>query len=354
MREIEIIRGGAARDYLNNESCITAWNGLYQRCPWATVYQAAKFVRIWYSLYSDFWEPVLVVENGVDGPKGILALALSADRSLAVCGIHECEYPSWLADSEVRETFIIRAVERLWCEFPSAATLVFQYLPPHVPIGSLHRVRAVVEPYARPLMRLNRDDLQSLSKRKHAASNWNRLRRQGSVSIVEPANRAELEPYMDAIADACDWRHGTYHNFRPFAADPLKREWHLRLVEARLQRATLMLVGGRLAAVNIGMRDSGTLAIGMITHTEEFAQHSPQHLLILRLALKLLDEGYEYIDLTPGGTSMSYKERLSNERDEVYLVKMFARNGPYLLERAKSWSRKKGLTQRLAAIAGWQ
>jgi len=44
-------------------------------------------------------------------------------------------------------------------------------------------------------------------------------------------------------------------------------------------------------AVNIGMRHGGTLAIGMIIHTEEFVRQSPQHLLILRLALKLLDEG---------------------------------------------------------------
>src|SRR5260370_3789977 len=227
MSEIEIIRGGAAHDSLNNASCITAWNGLYQRCPWATVYQAAEFARIWYSLYSDLWEPVLVVENGVDGPKGILALALSADRRLSVCGIHECEYPSWLADSEVRETFIVRAVERLWREFPSAITLAFHYLPPHTPISSLHRMRAVVEPYPRPLMRLNRDDLESRCKGKTAAYKWNRLRRQGAVSIVEPANRAQLEPCMHAIADACDWRHGTFHNIRPFTPDPLTPDVHL-------------------------------------------------------------------------------------------------------------------------------
>jgi len=47
---------------------------------------------------------------------------------------------------------------------------------------------------------------------------------------------------------------------------------------------------------------------------------------------------------------MVYKERPSNERDEVYLVKLFARSGHCLLERAKSWSRRKGLTQPLATM----
>ena len=65
----------------------------------------------------------------------------------------------------------------------------------------------------------------------------------------------------------------------------------------------------------------------LIAHNPAWERFSPGKLHIRFLAKLLAEEGYERIDLTPGGEE--YKERFANDADTVYTLAVF----PSLIER---------------------
>ena len=56
--------------------------------------------------------------------------------------------------------------------------------------------------------------------------------------------------------------------------------------------------------------------MGVFTHDPIEAKNSPGFLFIIKLAELLKEEGFKYLDLTPGGDL--YKEEFSNMRQKLY------------------------------------
>jgi CelD/BcsL family acetyltransferase involved in cellulose biosynthesis len=267
--------------------------------------------------------------------QGLLALAVSSDERLVVCGAHQAEYHCWVTTAENSASFIAAALDRLWRMFPKGK-LVFCYLPPGTPLTGLRR--AICETRRRPLMLLHKNNCAALLRGKHYRSNRNGLARLAGapLTLLQPKSRHELEPLMDAIIAACDTRIEMVYEERPFKNDLHKREFYLtQFDEPDLAHAAVLSAGNHVIAANIGIRNRESVSLGLITHAEMFARYSPGSVLIFQLAQQLADQGYKYFDLTPGGGA--YKERFATAHDEAFYAVVFARTLPYWRAAAIAW-----------------
>lgn len=123
---------------------------------------------------------------------------------------------------------------------------------------------------------------------------------------------------MPTIIEHCDARHG---DSRPFQSDSRKRELYLAMMERPgLLHATVLRVGDQLVASHLGPIHGRNVSLGLIAHSPEFASHSPGKFAILYLARMLGEQGYEYLDLTPGG---AYKQRFAHAWDEAPTLELF-------------------------------
>ncbi len=110
---------------------------------------------------------------------------------------------------------------------------------------------------------------------------------------------------------------------QPFAEDPWKKLFHLAIAaESSLAYVTLLRVGNQIASAHIGMLRGRQLHLWFIAHNPKFAEYSPGKFHLLLLAKQLHEEGFEQIDLTPGGEA--YKDRSANDADEVHTLSLFA------------------------------
>lgn len=328
--ELEIIRGAHAQLRLAEAELLSSWNALYGRCEWSTAFQKPEFVKTWYSVYGCRYDPLVVTGASSDGRlTGFWALAV--DRSageLMPCGWPNAEYYCWLADRDCSNEFITGALSQLWRQFPKGK-LALLFLPPGTPLDWVSaRHKALKRAVARPVRDLSQDTSAASLRKKSNRSRIHRLERLGPVEFRQIESRADLEQYIDKLAAYCDLRQGAVSGSLPFHEDPLKRELFLRLLDSPgLVHASVLTVGGELAASHIGFFSKSELSLGFIAHSPFLAEHSPGKLLLLFLASRLAELGVPRFDLTPGG---KYKERFHNAHDEAYVLRVFARRRDYI------------------------
>ncbi len=276
---------------------------------------------------------------------GILCLAVSRDDgTLVFAGAHQSEYQSWASSPECDSEFPLAAVQRVRGEFPDKP-LKFQYLPPGAPLDWLGdtrlRSRFVLIKKVRPLLRFAQMSADSLNK----ANNKKRLKglkKLGEIEFRRLTSADELEAVFDDFADFCNLRLGAMHDMEPFADDPLKRLFHLEMMrQPGLVHATILRAGNLLASAHFNMRDRKQLHLNLIAHNPILAKHSPGKFHVHMLSQMLIAEGYEELDLTPGGDP--YKERFANAHDSVSVLHFPAtkvsRVKLMLQARGESWAR---------------
>ncbi len=325
---IEIVRGAAADRLLADVLFCAEWTALCDRCPWSTPFQAPGYARTWYAVYRNQWEPLLALSRDRSGRlNGLLPLALSpGGRELVVAGAHQAEYQTWVAAPEIGDTFIWQAIQSLRREAPKT-TLGFRYLPPGSPLGWLNEPQAkrtcLLRTHKRPLMAFGDGNAlrESLNKR----SNKSRLKRFGKVGKVEfkqLTDPTQLESMIDEVTLYHDARRLAVNGTTPFLNDPLKQSFHIEMMKVPgLLHVTALTCGGRMASLHINTIGRGHVQLSLITHNSLLAEHSPGKLHVLLLGKMLLEQGYEWIDLTPGGDP--YKERFASAWDEVYTLTVF-------------------------------
>ncbi|MDQ3441701.1 MAG: GNAT family N-acetyltransferase, partial [Planctomycetota bacterium] len=82
-----------------------------------------------------------------------------------------------------------------------------------------------------------------------------------------------------------------------------------------------LMCGDRVASFHFNTIDRKHVQLTLITHNPLLAEHSPGKFHVLLLGRMLLEQGYGWIDLTPGGDP--YKERFANAWDHVYTLTVF-------------------------------
>ena len=336
---IQVVTGEDARRLLRDESFVRRWEVLARACAWRTPFLEPAYVRTWYDCYAETAAPVLVHAQGRDGTLvGLLPLtSVDGGEVLTGAGAHQAEYQGWLAVPGAT-AFVGDALDALR-DRTSARRLTLRYLPSGTPVEALRAHptwgrAADVLPFSRALMRADADDAAKSLKKSANRSKLARLGRVGPVRLERLTDRPALEAVIDEIADFCDLRQGAVNGVLPFRADPRKREFHLRMLEQPgLLHATVLRAGDQLAAVHLGVAAEREVQLGVIAHSPFLAAHSPGKLLLLFLARALADEGFTFLDLTPGG---SYKERFATEHDTVHVAEVYLRASAAVEARARA------------------
>jgi CelD/BcsL family acetyltransferase involved in cellulose biosynthesis len=346
------LRGPAAIARVDDPSFVAQWNSLWQACPWATSLQLPAFVRLWYRIYRERFEPVLVEETAPDGAlTGLMTLAIPAGtRQLVGAGAEQAEYQGWLSDTADGDTFFLRGLAALQAGFPGF-TLSFPNLTPGAPLGwhqsSRHWQRATeLRSDVRGLMPLGDGaSLDRSLRKKSNRSRLNRLERIGPVRLEQITSRAALEKAIDEIAALYDLRQGALNGITPFHSDPLKRQFHLELLAEGLLHATVLRVGDAIVSAHLNLHNRDQVLLCVIAHAPQVARHSPGKLHILLLGKQLAQEGVSAFDLSPGG---EYKERFATTHEPVYAVRVYLGATPLAIARIRQGAR------RLLAAAGIQ
>ena len=337
---IRVERGAAAKALLEDGAFLTAWQSLLDFCPWSTCFQDPNFVATWYDCYSDQFDPLIVCdEDQAAGLNGLLPMAIEKHSGrIFVAGTVHAEYKTWLALPDHADAFADSAFGQLAELFPKDH-LELVYLAPGTPLGWFEkwRDRAFVRPIDRPFMRTQPANSvkASLSGKKNRAR-IRKLEQYGPLVFERIENPAGFSAALDEIIPMCDFRHGAAHGVLAFRDDGLKRRFHEELMRRAdgLLHITVTRLNGRIIAANIGWCNKQQVLLGTLAHSPFFAEHSPGKLHILQLGLHLEEEGFDFLDLTPGG---SYKETFASGSDGSSIVDIF-----FSAARARryAWKRK--------------
>ena len=242
-----------------------------------------------------------------------------------MAGAWQAEYHAWVCPPQLGDEFAWQALSAVGRAYRSAVT--FQYLPPGTPTrwarGRDAARRTLLRALPRPLLRFGAgEEIKASLAKGSNKSRLKRLEKIGRVEFKRVTDAAGLETVFDDIVHCYDARQASVHGAPPFRNDPLKRAFHLAMMrEPGLLHATVLTVGGRVAAAHLGACGEREVQLGLIAHNPLFAKHSPGKFLILFLSRMLMQEGYEQLDLTPGDDS--YKGRFANARDEVHTLTVY-------------------------------
>lgn len=322
--EIRILSNAAAIERTRDEGFVEAWARLCAACPWSTGFQSPEFILPWYESYEGTAEPLLVfAEGGAHGEiRGLLALAIDKETDdLLNAGAHQAEYHCWLAPDGEGDRFITAALTSLRDEYPKAQ-LRFRYLPPDCPEGWLNGTNdlgrlAETRPVPRPLMVLESEEAIAAKLRKK--SNKSRLKRLrdacgGDLTWSTVSSEAELTALIDEIARNYDNRQAAMNEVRPFGDDTRKKDFHLRMLRSGVLHAFVLRAGEHMVSAILSVKSKGVLSVGVLSHSNALAEHSPGKFGMLFLAREALSQGFGTIDLTPGG---EWKDRFATEHDSV-------------------------------------
>lgn len=329
-----LVMGSAAHSMLKDRAFEQSWNALYEECPWATPCQSFGFVNTWYRTYQDRFDPVIVCEARTDGELvGLLTMAAQkVSGRLVVAGSHQAEYQVWLASPRDGNWFIEGALRRLRTEFPRCS-FRFQYLPPLTPkewiTGDPHwGWYCKLESRPRPILSFRNGNhlVEHILRKRQLRNAQNRLKELGGVDFEQVNDSLELAQIFDEIIGYYDFRQGAIHDSLPFKKDPLKRTFHLALMEVpNLLHVTVLRAGKSMLAAHLGLSGKGQVYLGIPAHSPFYARYSPGVLHLLMLAKNLKEQGYSALDLTPGGAP--WKERFTTDHEEAHVLTIFSTLG---------------------------
>jgi hypothetical protein len=335
---MELCRSNEVFSKLSDPSFQNMWDRLYEICPWKTAFQSRLFVDTWYQQYRSGFEPVLVFSLDPSSP-ALLPLARTAN-TLVIAGAHQAEYQAWLA-REGDPTFLPNALRLLRAHF-DFDTISFKYLPPGFPTQILPKEFCNVQSVRRPLMRVNpADKLAHSLKKKSNKSRLNGLRQHGELVLEHITDAGRLREVLDEVILMYDFRQGAVNNSVPFEEDQQKRAFHIALAEVpNLMHCSVLRSGNRVFAALLGLCSRDTVHSGVFAHSPVFGKYSPGKLHLLLLGVRLQQEGFTFLDLTPGGDE--WKDRFATEHDEVYWATICRSRSVWMKAGLTRWAVDRG------------
>lgn len=330
------------------------WDELHARCGAGNPYLSRAFAQTWYRHYGGEWSPVLVLAAGPDDALlGLLPLALEPGRRvLTGAGACQAEYHGWLAATPPRE-FLPPALDALFAAFPGHR-LELRYL---LDVANLEALaasplgrRLTLTRRHRPLMDLDPAHLAASLKKKGNKSKLNRLKREGELEYLFPADAGELEAVFDEIIAAYDFRQGGAHDVLPFTEDPRKKAFHLDWMRAAPEqlRVACLRRGGRLIASLITAGNGRETALAINSYLPQAAAHSPAKLLVYEAGLRWAAEGLAVLDLTPGDDP--WKDKMATRAEPV--LELIAYESALARLRARAPARLRTAVKAALARAG--
>lgn len=323
---LQILRGESAARLLADAAFMQEWAALYGECPWATPLQSPQLAGAWYNVYRQSQEPILVLARDGETLIGLLPLARAhSDGEVSVAGANQAEYKTWICLPAFANEFPSQALPAVLAAFPGS-DLRFRYLPPNTPIdwlaGSALEKLSLVQTCKRPLLELGADGSGALVKK----TNKRRLRsmkKVGAMDFQRISDPAQFEALLDEIIPFYDARQLAVYGAPPFADDPLKKPYHEAMMRSPGSlHVTVLRLGGQFASAHVNICHGKTVQLGFTVHNPLLWKHSPGKFHIHFLTQRLVQEGFERVDLTPGGES--YKQRVANNFDDAHMLTVYA------------------------------
>src|SRR6185503_3382211 len=111
----------------------------------------------------------------------------------------------------------------------------------------------------------NGEELSASLAKSSNKSRLKRLEKIGRIQFKRISDPAEFEPIFDQIIEFYDARRIAVSGSAPFRNDPLKRAFHLAMMESPdLLHVTVMMVGDEIASAHLGACGRGEVQLGLI------------------------------------------------------------------------------------------
>jgi hypothetical protein len=152
---------------------------------------------------------------------------------------------------------------------------------------------------------------------------------------------------LDQIEVFHNLRQGAAFNKTPFPSDKDERNIFIEWFKKGLLHATALWLDEKLIGAVIMIREgSKTVHLaGLITYSPFHGRYSPGLVHLYLLVLRLKEEGFHFLKLSPGYDS--YKERFSNDNEELYELLISGNRIPLLKRKLRVFLReiilKKGI-----------
>ncbi len=316
---VELHFGPAAVAWLSDEANVAAWARLESRCPWSVAFLGPDFYRVWVRNYQSTWQPLLLTMTGAHGLNAVMPLGVRGGL-VTGAGAHQADYHGWVWDETADGALFLReAFAKIVAGFPRH-TVRLRYLPPQTPaeaIEQLRRIpRASIRPSHRHAIKLDRGEIEGSLKKKGNKSKANRIKRGGKLEYRN-LGFDEFARWFDDVIEMYDFRQGALINSCPFRDDPSKKAFHLDWIRALPKQlvANGMFLNDKLISILVYVVSKGEVHLAIVAHAPEHGDNSPNKIQMYEHGLTLIGEGFERIDLTPGGED--WKARFSDTPEPI-------------------------------------
>ncbi|MCX4024980.1 GNAT family N-acetyltransferase [Endozoicomonas sp. SM1973] len=318
--DTSLVTGLAAEQLLTNEQFINQWQQLYNQSSIAFSFQSQPYVNSWWQAYHHNYD--LAFSLGYHNNQLVACLPLCIrGNQITAAGNHQAEYHAWLTTPEKQYDFLSALVTDIQQVFPDSQ-LNLKYLPKSLLIHTLEKdsgltEHLIINNFQRPLMKLNASDIDQALAKESNKNNINQLKSLGELKfthITEPKAKIHL---FKQLAPLYDFYQGAINNFLPFSQDTAKFQFFTTLCQTLTSQLHLtgLWLDEHLVSAQLGFISKNTLHLGILCFAPQYTRYSPSELHLLWLAEQLLQEGYQYLDLTPGNAP--WKKQFTNEYDNM-------------------------------------
>lgn len=324
--EVKIVKGNKALELLRDNTFMARWEELANQSPKVTVIQEPPFVKTWYYQYSNKYQPILVL--GVDTNSkvvGLLPLALSIkEKYLTHAGAVQAEYHGWLCQPAYDQDFPIQALIAIKRKL-GLKKWQWSWIPPKSKVNWLHskalrkeNIHVRIALHDAPVLDLSDEQkVARLQKNRSIKTKINRYKKKSGLYIERIKTKEKALQVFDVLSSQCDFRQMARYQSAPFANDNNKKPFYIeRMNFPEHNHFTILWTNNTPLAFHFGACDSTTVYLGLTSYNPLEERNSPGGILMIKLMELLREEGYRYLDLTPG--EEVFKQNYSNLRQKLY------------------------------------
>ncbi len=342
--EINIIKGDSVYKLLKDEDFISKWNALATLQQNVTVQQEYPFVSTWYNQYANRFRPIIVLATASNSELvGLVPLAQDINNNqLTHAGAWQAEYRGWICKESFNEIFPIKALVSIKKEF-NLKEWDWGWIPPRSNTNWLfsdrlkkNKIYIKSKEQDSPLMSLlDEERLNKIKKNKSTKNQLNRYTKRGDFFIERITSKERAEQIFDILEKQSDFRHIAIHNVAPFGNDSNKKPFHINRLEFKnSNHFTVLWSNNKPIAFNFGECDKETVFLGLTSYDPTESKNSPGKIFLIKLADFIKEEGYKYLDLTPGGDG--YKDWFSNTSQKLYSPIIYFNKKNFAISNLKS------------------
>lgn len=341
--EIKIVKNNDALKLLEDDLFVSKWGKLASQQVNVTVQQEHPFVSTWYKQYLNEFNPILIL--GFDSNAkliGIIPLAQNKKNyQINHAGDIQAEYCGWICNEPFCETFITQTILLIKNHF-NLKKWEWGWIPPKSSIEWFssdtfknENIFIKYREFDSPMLDVTDDvKISKLKKNRSLKTKINRYKKKGGFFLERITSKEKAIEIFDILEKQSDFRQMAINQVSPFSDDPNKSSYYINKLDFPDDcHFTVLWSNNKPIAYNFGECDSTTVYLGVTSFDPTESKNSPGKIHLIMLAELMKEEGYRYLDLTPGNDG--YKEWFSNSRQKLYFLTLFFNKNDYIIDKIK-------------------